>query len=418
VSDVEIVHPVPVDEVRAWASTLAVTFLNDPQGDSFDRYIAARARDWATFRSWGARADGRWVATLGSWPLRLRIPAGAAGTREIVADGLTSVTVNATHRRRGLLTRMLAESLDEARQRGEAVSILVAAEWPIYGRFGYAPASRMSDYTFFPRSRDNLLAASGIGHVRQVDPAELGDIAPDVFERSRVARAGHIARDRSWWPAQLGLDGLQPVHHGKAPAYFVHEGPDGPDGLLWWSPVRDFDIDGTMGSAKVGDLSAANDNAYRNLWAYLAGIDVVSEITLTRRPIDEPIRWALSDGRALRNTYTGDDMWLRILDVPAALSARGYAREDRVVLDVADDDIGRYGSGRFVLDSGTGECTPTTASADLELTQRALASIYLGGFSLREQSLTGAVTELTPGALDRVDAIFSTVLPPWNATGF
>jgi predicted acetyltransferase len=130
------------------------------------------------------------------------------------------------------------------------------------------------------------------------------------------------------------------------------------------------------------------------------------------------VRWLLGDGRALRQNYTGDHTWVRLLDVPGALVARGYARADRIVLDVVDDDMGRYGHGRFVLDSGTGECTPTTQSADVELTQRALASLYLGGFSLRGQRVAGNAAELTPGAIARVDAMFATSLPPWNATGF
>jgi predicted acetyltransferase len=421
VSGIEIVHPVPVDEVRPLAATLATTFLEEASGERFEAHVEAWDREWRALRAWGARdpaGGGRWVATLATEPQRLTIPAGATGTRDIAADGLTAVTVNATHRRRGLLTRMITESLDEAKQRGDAVSILIAAEWAIYGRFGYAPASRAANYTFFPRSRADLLRPAETGTVRQVDAADLAAIAPEIFERSRHCRAGQTARDGEWWPRRLGVDGYRPVHYGKAPTYYLHEGTDGPDGLLWWSPTKDFELTGEQGAISVGDLTAATGTAYRNLWAYLASIDLVGEIALLRRPVDEPVRWLCSDGRALRQTYAGDDLWLRLLDVPAALSARGYAREDRVVLDVSDDGTGGYGQGRFVLDSGTGECRPTTETAELELTQRALASIYLGGFTLREQRIAGGVHEVRPGALDRVDGMFATIAPPWNATSF
>ncbi|MDT4938336.1 MAG: hypothetical protein QOG80_2007 [Pseudonocardiales bacterium] len=417
-TDIEIVHPVPVAEVRRLLSTLATTFLDEAQGENFERYVVAWTREWDLVRPWAARDDGRWVATLITEPHRLRIPDGAAGTREITVDGLTGVTVNATHRRRGLLTRMLSESLDEARERGASLSILIAAEWPIYGRYGYAPASRSARYSFFPRRRGAALTPSGTGQVRQVDPTDIGEIARDVFERSRFERAGQIDRDGDWWSRRLGLDGYQPVNLGKAPTYYLHDGPNGPDGLLWWSAAKEFELDGELGEVTVGDLVAASDDAYRNLWAYLAGLDVVAQISFGRRPIDEPIRWLLADGRALRENYAGDDLWLRLIDVPAALSARGYARDDRIVLDVVDDDSGRYGHGRFVLDSGTGECRSTTESADVELTQRALASIYLGGFSLREQRVAGSVHENTPGAISRLDTMFATTLPPWNATMF
>ena len=147
---------------------------------------------------------------------------------------------------------------------------------------------------------------------------------------------------------------------------------------------------------------------------------MVGEVTFQRRPVDEPIRWLLTDGRALRQTYTGDDVWVRLLDVPAALSARGYAGSGRVVLDVVDDDMGGYASGRYVLEASEAgaACTRTTADADLLMSQRTLASIYLGGFTLRQLAIGSNVEELTPGALLRTDALFSTTLPPWNATGF
>jgi len=417
VSDVEIVHPVPVDAVRGLLTTLTTTFLDDPEAPHFERYVEAWTREWDLVRVWGARAHDRWVSTLVTEDHRLRIPAGPDGTHEIVVDGLTAVTVNATHRRRGLLSQMLTASLAEAKDLGRPLSILIAAEWPIYGRFGYAPATRTTEYTYLPRNRGAAVPATGRGEVRQVHRTEIADVAADIFERSRT-RAGQIDRDGDWWKRRLGTDGYQVVNHGKAPNYVVRYGPDGPDGLLWWSATRDFDLNGDLGAISVGDLIAASDDAYQDLWAYLSGIDVVSEIKLTFRPEDEPARWLMTDGRALRETYRGDHLWVRLLDVPAALSARGYAHDDRVVLEVVDDDIGRYGQGRFVLDSGMGTCAPTTESADVELSQRALASIYLGGHSLREQLIAGQIREVTPGAVARVDAMFATTQTPWTQTMF
>lgn len=417
VSDVDVVHPVPVEEARGLLTTLSTTFLDDPESSHFEKYVYAWTREWHLIRMWGARAHERWVATLATENHRLRIPGGAEGTREITVDGLTAVTVNATHRRRGLLRQMLGASLDEAKELGLPLSILIAAEWPIYGRFGYAPATQLAEYTYFPRIRGAAIAPTGRGDVRQVNRHDIADIAADVFERSRTA-AGQIDRDGDWWKRRLGTDGYQPVVRDKSPNYFLRYGPDGPDGLLWWTSTKDFDLNGDPGAIAVGDLIAASDDAYQDLWAYLSGIDVVGEITLGFRPVDEPARWLMTDGRALRQTYAGDHLWVRLLDVPAALAARGYAREDRIVVEVVDDDIGRYGAGRFALDSGMGTCAPTSESADVELSQRALSSIYLGGHSLRAQLIAGQVTENTPGAVSRLDAMFATLRPPWNQTMF
>lgn len=419
-TDIEVVNPVPADEVRQWLTSLATTFLNDTAGDDFDRAVAAYRREWYPERTWGARAGGRWVATLATEPRSVTVPGPAGSNVDVIADALTAVTVSATHRRRGLLRQMLSASLRHAKECGEPFSMLIAAEWPIYGRFGYAPASLAADYTLFTRARTQLLTPADAGAVRQMEPADLGEIAPAVFEASRTLRAGQVDRRTEWWPRRLGLDGYEPSKKGRTPVYLVHEGESGPDGLLRWSGTRDFEINGDMGAVSVADLIAASPTAYRNLWAYLAGLDVVGEVTLERRPVDEPIRWLLADGRALRQTYAGDDVWIRLLDVPAALAARGYGVSGRLVLDVVDEDTGRYAAGRYLLDAGEDgvQCEQTTANADLRISQRALASIYLGGFTVAQLSIGGGVEELTPGALHRADAMFATTLPPWNPTGF
>jgi predicted acetyltransferase len=170
----------------------------------------------------------------------------------------------------------------------------------------------------------------------------------------------------------------------------------------------------------VHEFATASEQAYRNLWAYLSGIDVIEEILLRDRPVDEPVRWLLADGRNLQQTHTGDYLWLRLLDVPAALAARAYAVPGRLVLEVHDNDLGGYGAGRFLLDADAGgaTCTSTSLRADLRVSQRVLASVYLGGLPLRLLKLAGAVDELTPGAIDRADMMFASALAPWNATGF
>jgi predicted acetyltransferase len=132
------------------------------------------------------------------------------------------------------------------------------------------------------------------------------------------------------------------------------------------------------------------------------------------------VRWLLGDARALVMTRQVDFLWLRLLDVPAVLAARRYAVPREVVLEVTDPDAHSFASGRYRLnaDGDEVECRRTNEDPDVELTQRALASICLGGFRLRELLLSGAARERTRGALGRVDLMFSTLLPPWNATWF
>jgi predicted acetyltransferase len=428
-ADIEIVNPVPIEECLPWHQAMAVPFLQDPLAPGI---IAGAQYDttwWAPERHWGARADGQWVGTLGSLDRTLTIPGGDGRTEQIAADALTWVTVAATHRRRGILTGMLRSSLDAAKDRGDTVSILIAAEWPIYGRFGYAVAETTAEYSLFPRARGGAVPFTGVGSTRQVSAAELSKIGPALHAQARTQRAGEIDRPPDWWGMTYGTADRDAVLAfrvgGRLPVCIVHysnpdDGPAEPDGYLAWTPVGHNDLTGGTGSIVVSDLVATSGSAYRGLWEYLTGIDLIGEIRLTRRAIDEPARWLLPDGRALRQTYAGDGTWLRMLDVPAALAARRYRSPDRLVLDIIDED-GGYAAGRVVLDGGPDGATCERAPSDnpdLRLSHRAVASAYLGGFSLRQLSIAVHCEELTPGARSRFDRMFSTDQPPWTGTIF
>lgn len=415
----QIVNPVPVEQVAGWLESVATSLLGSPWDEFFPRRVSARSRRWIPERVWGVQDHGRWVATLATDPLTLTIPGTHGSTRDLPADGLTGVGVAATHRRRGLLTAMITQSLQQAVDRGDPVSILIAAEWPIYGRFGYAPAARWANYTFHTRWAGAVIDPDPRGTLRQVTTAELFEHAGAIYERDRRRFAGQIDRPGDWWARRLEQDGYEALGDWKG-TWILHETDGEPDGFLCWKATRDFDLDGHLGAAHVLELVTGSDVAYRNLWGYLAALDVVEEIRLDGRPLDEPVRWLLEDGRCLEQRFLGDGTWLRILDVPAALSARGYATAGRIVIEVVDPAPGGYASGRYLLDTDGkhASCTPTTESAQLRLPQYALAAAYLGDHSVRALSVAGGVDELEAGAIGRLDTLLATPLHPWNATGF
>jgi predicted acetyltransferase len=419
VAAMEVRHPIPIDEAEGWTAAMVTAHLGSVSDEQFPERVERTRRNWIPERTWGATDHGRWVATLWTEPRAMTVPGFNGAVADIPTDALTRVAVTATHRRRGLLRAMLTDSLRAAADRGDPVSILISAEWPIYGRYGYAPATTFANYAFHPRIAGGSVEPDAKGTLRQIHRTELADVAGDIFERSRLARAGQVDRRGSFWPRNLGTDGY-PTPKDLDGTWILHESPDGPDGFLMWQPKADFSVTGEMATIEVLDLAAASDGAYRNLWAYLSGIDLVGEVILHERAVDEPVRWLLHDGRALQQTYAGDHTWARMLDVPKALAARGYAVPGRIVLEVVDDDGDGFAAGRYVLDSDSdgASCTTTTESADLVLSQRVLAGAYLGDNSLRALSAAGRVDEETPGALARIDAMFATPLRPWNATGF
>ncbi len=414
----ELVHPVPLEEVPGWVRTMAANFLSDPHHPQTARRVELLSRHWEPARAWGARDRGRWVATLRTEARGFAVPGAHGHTRDITVDAVTNVTVSGTHRRRGLMRAMLDASLRAAHDRGDPLSILIAAEWPIYGRFGYAPATLSADYVL-RQSRAGATLQGDPSRVRHVEREEFGQVAAGIFSTARRACAGQIDRSQLWYDRVLGRDGHEPSdqlpHHG-----LIHEGAEGPDGMVAWKAHGDGGLIPPLGRVEVWDLTTASDAAYRNLWAYLAGIDGSDEVRLLNRPVDEAVRWMLSDARTLVMTEQVDFTWLRLLDVPAALRARRYPVPGEIVLDVRDEDGGRFAAGRYRLCTEGDEvtCVRTDAHADLQLSQHALASIYLGGFRLGPMAVAGAARELTPGALARADAMFCTATAPWNATWF
>ncbi|HET9126028.1 MAG TPA: sterol carrier protein domain-containing protein [Solirubrobacteraceae bacterium] len=219
-------------------------------------------------------------------------------------------------------------------------------------------------------------------------------------------------------PVRLRADGWQ-VTQDLPHNHLIHEGDDGPDGILAWSAGDALDgWHAPLGTVKAEGLFAASDEAERNLWCYLSGLALVDNIELSG-PVDEPVTWLLADPRALRTTEIADHLWLKLLDVPAALAARRYAVPGEFVLEVVDDSpvsvAGRY---RLRVEGGHVAAAPTHDSPALTLAQTALAAAYLGGASLRGQLIARTVSEHTAGALQLADAMFATPLAPYNATGF
>lgn len=415
-SSPEIVNPVAVEHIEPWQRVLLRGLLADPYRDFADR-VEQNRRTWVPDRTWGVRDDGEWVGTLVSLERRMTLPGRGAATRDVAVDAVSGVAVATTHRR-GLLRAMLGDSLRTAKERGDAVSVLIPAEYPIYGRHGYAPATRVAGYRFLPREPGAVPPPSGTGRVRHVEPVELANAAPDLFDTARRRSPGQVDRPSPWWERVLGVRGYH-LTADLPKTWVLREGPQGPDGLLAWRVTGGLDITADAGTVRVTDLVAATDDAYQDLWHHLASIDLVGEAVLTERPVDEPIRWLLPNARALRQTSNTDFLWLRLLDVPAALAARGYAVPGELVLEVVDDGPA-FASGRFALATGdeAADCTPTTRPPDLRLSQRALAAAYLGGTTLRQRALRRDVEEITAGAVDRFDAMFAGALTPWNQTWF
>jgi predicted acetyltransferase len=417
-STVEIRH-VQQDEITPWLRAMRTTLLVNPATN--DRSLPWWHEVWDPDRVFGGYAEGRWVATLRTFPTTLTIPSGTAECAELPIDALTQVTVAATHRRQGVLTQMLTQSLQDAKDRGEVASLLRAAEWPIYGRFGYWPAIMGANYRILSMRRPRILPPANAHQLSGIDPDQLPEPAAEVHRRVRLRQAGQIKRSAADWQRRLGLSGLRPPGAREPVCVLARNAEGRVDGYaVWRANDGDWFSEPDQAQVTVDEVLAATDDAYRTLWHYLLNLDLIRVLLLQAYAVDEPLEWLLSDGRVAQRTWVGDNEWLRLLDVPAALSARRYACADRLVLEVVDRD-GGWAAGRFTLDGGPAhaECRSTpSATADLRLSQRALAGVYLGGATVAAQQRAGLVDEETPGAAARLESMFWTAQQPWNATPF
>ena len=403
------IRKVADDEFASWMTVTSTAFFSPlPSAE----YVAYRRDHSDLDRSWGAFDGDRPVATLRTFPNELTLPGGAV----VPADAVTSVTTLSTHRRQGALTGMMSPSLREATERGDAVSILIAARWPIYGRYGFGPAT---DTTTFTIDTGTVTLAGGpAGSLTFTDAASARAAAEPVYDAYRRAQLGGIQR-RPWvFDLNFGLVDVKGQDPWKGYCV-VHRDVNGrPDGYLRYH-VDDvwhgFEPDCTL---VVDDLIAATPAAYADLWRLCLTTDNVKRVTAEDRGVDEPLRWLLDDGRAVKQKQTSDFLWVRVLDVAAVLAARRYLGEGRLVLEV-DDPVGLT-SGRYALDGGPGgaTCARTEAAPDLTLTASALGSALLGGTRLGPRAGSATAVEHTPGALATADAMFLADTTPWCNTTF
>lgn len=364
--------------------------------------------------------EDRVVATLRTFDSELTVP----GSGPVSVDAVSTATVLPTHRRRGLLTRMLTADLDRARRDGHAFAALIAAEVPIYGRFGFGAATRATSLVLDDaRVRFRPDAPAATGSVEFVPAGRTAELAA-VHDRTRRQRPGGLLRDEAWWQAAgrrgegrwLGPRGHVVLHRderGVADGYVAYDVTDESVGRV------------PNGTAHVRDLAAATPAAYRALWEFVTSIDLVRTTRAGNRPVDELLPHLLVDSRAVQTGPVDDLLWLRVLDVPGALAARRYLGCGTLVLKVLDP-LGlaeatvrlhvapqRCGADGWVC----AEVTATDADPDVVLDVGELSSLLLGGTSAVALHAAGRL-DCSAAAAHALATLVATPEQPWCPTWF
>ncbi|HTK44958.1 MAG TPA: GNAT family N-acetyltransferase [Patescibacteria group bacterium] len=410
----QTIRPIRPSERPAWFQAFAAAFYiwqHDPNA-----LAAVRRHHFDPKRMIAAFDGDRIVGTFRTFGAKLTLPGGA----RVPVSSVTAVSVLPTHRRRGTLTRLMADDVARSVARGDAASVLISAEWPIYGRFGYGPATWHAQWTL--RVRAAQLAGEPSGTVEILQPLQAREILPELYELHAAAQPGELSRPDEKWDVDLGLielpgrprwRGSIAVHRnttGQLDGYARYRGEE-----VWPEGIPDNVL-------LLDELHGVTLAAELELWRYVLQMDLTATIRAETRREHEPLQWYLGDARAARVTALSDFLWLRPLDVERLLRSRRYDRDGELVIAVTDVVDGRPGpaAGRYRLavSGGAGECVRTDAAPDLTIEARTLGAAILGGTRLVDASRSSATVEHRPGALAEADAILWTAAAPWCSTWF
>ncbi|MEU0340118.1 GNAT family N-acetyltransferase [Streptomyces bobili] len=405
-------RPLRRDDWDNWYDTLLRAFGG--AGESAEE--RALWRDITPYeRSFGAWDGAELVGTAGAFDFRLTVPGGAS----VPTAGVTMVSVAATHRRRGVLTSMMRRQLDHIRTWGEPLAVLTASEPAIYGRFGYGAAA-FGLHAEIDTSRVRLSVPAGTDDVR-LRYAETGavlDVCEAVYARTVPLRAGMLARRPRW--ERFGVLDPESERAGASPLQCVLAERDGEvTGYVRFRVKPKWTDSGHNGEVLLTDLAAVDAVTEAALWRFLFGIDLTTSLKVRGRPLDEAWQHLVSDIRRCE-LRVQDSLYVRLVDVGAALESRTYQAPVDVVLDV-EDTFCPWNAGRWRLsgDAKGAACSPTPDAADLRLSVRDLGAAYLGGVSLGSLARAGRVRELRPGALAEASVAFGAASgEPWLPHGF
>jgi predicted acetyltransferase len=385
-----------------WVNNLDLTFAFDynPEEDTL-RTLLDMGR---TFGHWD---DQRFVSTISAFPLQMTVPGNV-----VPCGGTTVVTVAPTHRRQGLLNEMMERHFEDIREHDEPIAALWASESEIYGRYGFGAASLTAQVRVnrpYPPFAPHVAEPAP---VRLVNEEEARVLVPPFHDEFRVSQPGMFARWEQWWNGRVFNDIPSRRNGYTANRWVVVDGGGGIGGYARYRVKGSFGDDGYGdGEVAIFELFAEAPEAWAGLWSYLLSQDLMTSFVARLRSPDDPIFDLLAGPRRARPVVS-DGVWVRIMDVVAALEARAYSADFQGNVRVIDP-MGMT-DGTFHLDLSTDGARVKRVESDPDITLdvRDLGAVYLGRPGLARMSRTGRV-EGDPDVLRKADLAFSWDPQPW-----
>jgi predicted acetyltransferase len=395
---IEIRAPADETELRAAMTAAEVAFGSGAVEDEDwerERQALPASRAHAAFEA------GKPVALAGAYQFDLTIPGG-----DLPCAGVTWVGVMPTHRRQGILRDLMQQELADVYAWGEPIAALWASEAAIYGRFGYGQAAA-NIHLKSDKARFGLREPAR-GSVRLVDAEEALALFRPVYERVRLGRSGFPSRNERWWKEHRLAD-PESWRRGMSRKFYAAVEDEGRvEGYAYYRIKDDWEDGMARSKVRVIEAIAATPDAERTLWSFLHGIDLTVLVEVYEFDPGSPLPLLVRDPRAL-NARVGDGLWLRLVDVDAALRARSYKPGRSLVLEVRDE-LCPWNAGRYRVGDDAGR---TEDTAELALDVAELGSLYLGGYDAHALAHAGLVDERGEGAVEAASLLFRTDRPPF-----
>jgi predicted acetyltransferase len=393
------------DELEKYFRACEAAFGYVPTADEIKRYSQLVESE----RLLIAEAGDEVVGAAGAYRFNLSVPGG-----DLPTAGVTQVGVLPSHRRRGVLTSLMAQQLKDARTWNEPIAALWCSEASIYGRYGYGMAGRQAAFEIEKDKAEFRNPFDSSGQVRLVELEDAMKLLPDVYERARSIVPGMPSRSGVWWRNHRLADDEDSRRGGGPMWRAVLEINGEPAAYALYRHHAQWGKFGTPeGHAQVAECVTTSDDAARTMWSYLLSLDLTPRIRADHEPSDSILLLSLKEIRRL-GFVLKDGLWIRIVDIEQALSLRAYNGSGAVVFELRDSFC-PWNRGRWKLTvrDGEGRVDPTTEDPDLSLSADALGSTYLGGIGFVELQRAGDISECAPGAVERADDLFRSARAPW-----
>ena len=369
------VRPAIWDDFDAYFAAMGgpFAFTLPPAGDKREQF-RQRVRSYARFeRNHIAEDAGQIVGTLGVFDLDLTVPGGS-----MTCAGTTGVAVSATHRRRGVLRALMTAHLEEAIDHGDPIAALWASESSIYDRFGFGVGSRELRLTVDRDHAGFRSDAPTPEPTRFIDLEEAAQLLPPVYERIRRDLPGSYGRSDAWWTNRRLRDDPDEREGMSDLRTLVSLGPGGE--VTGYAQIR---IEPRWGEShadhkvRVIELFGTTPESWAGIWSAAIGHDLAGTVEASHRALDDTLLCMLAAPRRTTQALS-DNLWIRILDVEAALTGRSYSGSGSLTFGVSDRIGLTEGTWHLETDGGATTCSTTDDEPLISFDIEVLGAAMLG----------------------------------------